>query len=126
LFLSVKKGEVYLIDLKDTYSNVQCGKRPCLVIQNDYGNEYSPTTIVVPITTKIKKTYMPVHVVIEKGSYSNKDREMVLCECILTVSKDQIINHLRTFDEDTMQKIDKALEVSLGIGVKGRNQKLKS
>ena len=51
---------------------------------------------------------------------------MVLCECILTVSKDQIINHLRTFDEDTMQKIDKALEVSLGIGVKGRNQKLKS
>ena len=126
MFLSVKKGEVYLIDLKDTYSNVQCGKRPCLVIQNDYGNEYSPTTIVVPITTKIKKTYMHVHVVIEKGSYSNKDREMVLCECILTVSKDQIINHLRTFDEDTMQKIDKALEVSLGIGVKGRNQKLKS
>lgn len=69
---------------------------------------------------------MPVHVVVEKGSYSNKDREMVLCECILTVSKDQIINHLRTFDEDTMQKIDKALEVSLGIGVKGRNKKLKN
>ena len=121
--LSVKKGEVYLIDLKDTYSNVQSGKRPCLVIQNDYGNEYSPTTIVVLITSKIKKTYMPVHVIIEKGSCSNKDREMILCECIITISKDQIINHLRTFDEDTMQKVDKALEVSLGIGVKGRNIK---
>ena len=66
---------------------------------------------------------MPVHVIIEKGSCSNKDREMILCECILTISKDQIINHLRTFDEDTMQKVDKALEVSLGIGVKGRNIK---
>ena len=30
---------------------------------------------------------------------------------------------IEVIDEDTMQKIDKALEVSLGIGVKGRNQK---
>ena len=120
---SIKKGDVYLIDLKNTYANVQSGKRPCLVIQNDFGNEYSPTIIVVPITTKIKKTYMPVHVVIEKDSCSNKDREMILCECILTVSKEQIINHLRTFDENIMQRVNKALEVSLGIGVKGRNLK---
>lgn len=120
--ISVKKGEVYLIDLKDTYCNVQSGKRPCVIIQNNYGNTHSPTVIVVPITTKIKKTYMPVHVVVEKAENSNKDREMILCECILTVSKDQIINHLRTFDSEIMKKIDKALEVSLGIGVNRREE----
>lgn len=99
--------------------NVQSGKRPCLIIQNNNGNTYSPTVIVVPITTKIKKTYMPVHVIVEKGVCSNKDREMILCECILTISKEQIINHLRTFDSEIMQRVDKALEVSLGIGVNG-------
>ncbi len=107
----IKKGEVYLIDLKDTYSNVQSGNRPCLVIQNDCGNEHSPTIIVVPITSKLKKTKMPVHVVVEHAG----SKEMVLCECILTVSKEQIGRYLRTFDEDVMYKVNKALEVSLAI-----------
>ena len=124
--ISVKKGEVYLIDLKNTYQNVQSGKRPCLIVQNNYGNTYSPTIIVVPITTKIKKTYMPVHVVIEKGVCFNKEKEMILCECILTVSKEQIINHLRTFDIEIMQRVDKALEVSLAIGVNRREELLKN
>lgn len=116
---SVKKGEVYLIDLKDTYCNVQSGKRPCLVIQNNCGNVFSPTVIVVPITSKLKKVNMPVHVVVEKP-YSKNMQEMVLCECILTVPKSQIINHLRTFDENIMRKVNRALEVSLGLDFNGR------
>ena len=120
--ISVKRGEVYLVDLKNTYCNVQSGKRPCLIVQNNCGNVHSPTIVVVPITTKIKKTYMPVHVVIEKDVCFNKDKEMILCECILTISKDQIINHLRDFNEDIMQRVDKALEVSLAIGVNRREK----
>lgn len=108
---NIKNGDVYLIDLKDTYCNVQSGLRPCLVIQNDCGNAHSPTVIVVPITSKLKKRNMPVHVVVEQ----NNNTEMVLCECILTVSKEQIGRYLRTFDDGTMQKVRKALEVSLGF-----------
>jgi len=107
----IKKGEVYLIDLKDTYSNVQSGIRPCLVIQNDCGNSHSPTVIVVPITSKLKKTKMPVHVVVNQ----NNNLEMILCECILTVSKEQIKHYLRTFDSNIMNQVNEALEVSLGI-----------
>lgn len=113
--MKVKKGEIYLVDLKDTYSNVQKGIRPCLIIQNDYGNNYSPTTIVVPITSKIKKTNMPVHVVVEKGVSSHKSYEMILCESIITISKDQIKNYLRTVNDSVIRKVDEALAVSLGI-----------
>lgn len=108
---NIKNGDVYLIDLKDTYCNVQNGLRPCLVIQNNCGNQHSPTVIVVPITSKLKKRNMPVHVVVEQ----NNNTEMVLCECILTVSKEQIGRYLRTFDDSTMLKVIKALEVSLGF-----------
>lgn len=119
--MKVKKGEIYLVDLKDTYSNVQNGIRPCLIIQNNYGNDYSPTTIVVPITSKIKKTNMPVHVVVEKGISPHKSYEMILCESIITISKDQIKNYLRTVDDSVIKKVDEALEVSLGI--KGLNRR---
>lgn len=119
--MKVKKGEIYLVDLKDTYCNVQNGTRPCLIIQNNYGNDYSPTTIVVPITSKIKKTNMPVHVVVEKGISPHKSYEMILCESIITISKDQIKNYLRTVDDSVIKKVDEALEVSLGI--KGLNRR---
>ena len=59
---------------------------------------------------------MPAHVVIERNS-------MALCECVLTISKNQIIHYIKTFDEVTMKKVDGALSISLGF--KGGNKKWK-
>lgn len=113
--IKISKGDIFLIDLKDTYSNVQSGLRPCLIVQNDYGNAYSPTIIVVPITTKIKKTNMPVHVIFEKHVGNKKSYDMALCECILTVSREQIKKYLGTLEDKMIDKVNNALEVSLGL-----------
>ena len=37
-------------------SHVQGKKRPAIVIQNDDGNKYAPTLVVMDLTSKIKKT----------------------------------------------------------------------
>lgn len=103
-----KKGDIFLTELCDTYSHVQTGRRPCVIVQNNLGNAFSPTLIVVPLTTKIKKTNMPVHVVIG-------DKEMALCECILTISKKQVISYMKSLDAKTMKRIDDALSISLEI-----------
>lgn len=50
------RGEVYYMDLSPVIGSEQGGYRPCVVIQNDYGNRYSGTTIVAPMTTQTKKT----------------------------------------------------------------------
>ena len=57
-----KKGNVYLVNLNNSYPNIQNGRRPCIIVQNDYANTFSKTLIVVPITTKIKRTDLPIHV----------------------------------------------------------------
>ena len=103
-----KRGSVFLVDLEDAYSHVQSGRRPCLIIQNNLGNTFSPNLIVVPLTSKIKKRNMPVHVMTDVN-------EMALCECILTISKKQIIYYIKTLDEKTMKLIDRALSISLEI-----------
>ena len=51
----VKRGEVYYADFDPTVGSEQGGVRPLLIIQNDVGNKYSPTTVVVPITGKVGK-----------------------------------------------------------------------
>ena len=59
----VKRGEVYYADFDPTVGSEQGGVRPLLIIQNDVGNKYSPTTVVVPITSKVgKKSHQPTHV----------------------------------------------------------------
>ena len=60
---SIKRGEVYMADLEVVDGSVQHGYRPVVIVQNNIGNKYSPTTIIVPITTKKEnKRYMPTHV----------------------------------------------------------------
>ena len=103
-----KRGDIYLVDLGISNSHVQSGKRPCLIVQNNLGNTFSTTLIIVPLTTKIKKINMPVHVIIEPN-------QMALCECILTISKNQTINYIKTLDELTMKSINRALSISLEI-----------
>lgn len=51
----VKRGEVYYADFDPTVGSEQGGVRPLLIIQNDVGNKYSPTTVVVPITRRSER-----------------------------------------------------------------------
>ena len=103
----IRRGKVYDVELKNTSSHVQFGRRPCLVVQT-----FSPTIIVVPLTTKLKKTHLPVHVITAKN-------QMALCECVLTISKEQIISYIKTLDEKTMKLIDRALSISLELEKEG-------
>ena len=53
-------------------SHVQQIERPVVVIQNDSGNKFAPTLIVMCLTSKIKKVDQPTHGVI-KASKSNEE-----------------------------------------------------
>ena len=44
--MKIKRGEVYLADLSDASGSEQGKVRPVVIIQNNRGNKYSPTTIV--------------------------------------------------------------------------------
>lgn len=59
----VKRGEIYYADLSPVIGSEQGGVRPVVIIQNDKGNKYSPTTIVAPITSR-KKTRITNNVII--------------------------------------------------------------
>lgn len=110
----MKKGDVYFVNLTNTGASIQTGNRPCVIVQNDKGNQSSPTTIVVPITSVIKRMYLPTHVLINDNQHL-KYTSMALCEQVVTVSKSDINDYITTLDDLTMRKINSALLISLGI-----------
>ena len=51
----IKRGDVYYADLDPVKGHETGKRRPVVVIQNDIGNMYSPTTIVAIITEYSEK-----------------------------------------------------------------------
>lgn len=112
--MEIKRGQIYICDFGETVGSVQGGLRPCVVIQNNKGNHFSPTTIVASITSKSKRNN-PTSVPQERGEGGLLQSGEILCNQIQTVSKEQLTTYVGTFAEDTMRKIDKAIKISLGV-----------
>ena len=58
--MKIKKGDIFYADLGQNDYCVQNGIRPVVVISNNIGNEYGTTIIVAPLTSKIKRTDLPI------------------------------------------------------------------
>ena len=106
------RGYVYIAKVNGKYGSEQHGTRPVVVVQNDKGNLYSTTTIVVPITSR-DKHYLPTHVALSTNIFEKQS--MALAEQVMTVSKDRLTRFIGALSFSDMQKIDKALRISLEI-----------
>ena len=87
--IKVFRGGIYLVDLSERVGSEQGGVRPVVVMQNDKGNRYSPTTIVCPLTSKNKKM-KETHVILTPDDCGVIVNSTVLCEQIMTIDKSRI------------------------------------
>ena len=86
-----------------------------LVIQNDIGNRFSPTVIIAAITAQIQKAKLPTHVEIDAETHGFDRDSVILLELIRTIVKQRLTDKITHLDEDTMRKVDDALQISLGL-----------
>jgi len=113
--MNIKRGEIFLVNLEPVKGSEQGGIRPCLIVQNNKGNLYSPLTIIAPITSKQFTKEYPTNVFIPKQeSKLNKDSTILLNQ-IKTIDKQRLIKTIGSLDNFTMQKVDMALKISLDI-----------
>lgn len=110
----IQRGDIYYADLSPVTGSEQGGLRPVIVIQNDKGNQYSPTVIVAAITSNIKKTKLPTHIVLPEIEGLSK-KSIVLLEQIRTIDKSRLSNKIGSIDSEYMHKINEAILISLGI-----------
>lgn len=108
----VKRGEIYYANLYDVTGSEQGGKRPVLILQNDIGNQFSPTTIVAAITSK-EKPKQPTHVSI--NSECLPKQSIVLLEQIRTIDKTRLCEYIGNVNGNDIKRINKAIVVSFGL-----------
>jgi mRNA interferase MazF len=113
--ISIKRGNVVLVNLDPVIGSEQGKTRPALVIQNDIGNEYSPTTIVAPITSKIFSRQFPTNVEMDKTNSPIKEQSTILLNQIRTIDKSRIIKDYGKISAKKLKEVDEAIMNSLGL-----------
>lgn len=113
--MTLKRGDIFFAELNPVQGSEQGGVRPVLVVQNDVGNNYSPTTIVLPITSRMSKAKLPTHVALSRKESGLSRDSVVLAEQIRTIDKVRLQQKVATLDEMTMARINSAMEISMGI-----------
>jgi len=110
------RGDILLVDL-DPKKGSEMGKvRPCVVVQNNIGNKYSPTIVVVIITSQIPLKIYPVDVFIQKESSGLDKDSLIVGSQIYTIDvAERVIKKIGQLDAKVMQKVTLALKYNLQI-----------
>ena len=101
----MKMFDIYYANLsKNSVESEQGGIRPVIIVQNDIGNKYSPTVIVLPMTSEIKKSSMPTHCILHKSNINGlKVDSMVLAEQIRVIDKSRLQQYIGFLDNTKEQ-----------------------
>lgn len=110
----MKRGQVYYADLRPVVGSEQGGIRPCVIIQNDTGNQYSPTVIVAMMTTQAKKE-LPTHIAVSPEDCCMCSRSTILLEQLRTIDKSRLSTFVGRLSDGTMKRVDEALHISLAL-----------
>lgn len=111
----IKRGMVFYVDLghENKEGSEQKGTRPCVVVQNDIGNKYSPTVIISLVTSKLNKKQLPTHVMLNE-KFLPMD-SMIMTEQTMTVDKARLRDYFGMVNAETQSNIDRAMAISVGL-----------
>lgn len=110
----MQRGEIYYAQLNPVVGSEQGGNRPVLIIQNDKGNYYSPTTIIATITSRQTKARLPTHIWLN-SECGLPQESMIECEQLRTVDKSRLSAYIGEAGAHVMRQVDEALKISLSI-----------
>lgn len=106
----VIRGDVYAIDIGGT-------PQPHLIIQNNYGNKYAPTTIAIPIMESVTevKSFITLSADHFRCLKVPEFRSSVLVWEPRTVDKMRLRQYIGTLSSQTMQQVNQLGEDNLDL-----------
>lgn len=111
----ISRGDLYSACLDPVVGSEQGGIRPVLIIQNDVGNRYSPTVIVLAVTGQINKARLPTHVPVAAAGTGLQKDSVILAEQIRTLDKRRLRDRIGALRPEIMEQVSEAVKISLGF-----------
>lgn len=97
----VKRGEVYYANLSENINSKE--KTPVLIVQNNIGNRYSPTTICCQINRNTDLYDICPEI-------ESLNKSVIAFDKIRTISKSRIKNYIGSVNQKTMDEVTKSIQ----------------
>ena len=110
----IRRNDIFSVDFEPVRGSAQGKVRPAIVIQNDIGNEFSPTIIVAPITSG-ERTRFRVNVAVKAPEGGLTNNSIILLNQIRTIDRSRIGRFWGQISPETAAKVDEAIKISLGL-----------
>lgn len=111
--IKVKKGEIWTCKLEGAKGCEQSGVRPVVIIQNDKGNTFSPTTIVASITSQHKGKHIPTHAKLTNPKL--KHDSVIMLEQVRTVDKTSLGIKIGELTKKQFKQLNKCIRISFNV-----------
>lgn len=110
-------GEIWMCNLTTKDGSIQSGYRPVFILSNDKNNTYSTTLNIIPITSKMNKRRLPVHVELWNYQlYGLKTPSTMLIEQIMTISLENLDRCVgKVSDSETLGNISRAMAIQFPV-----------
>ena len=108
---AIRRGDIFWVEIVPSVGSVIHGRRPAVIVSNDFNNQHANTREVVYLTRNTGKKSMPTHTFVVCGSRVS----LALCEQISTVSVSQLGKFIGRCSEKEMYRIDRCLATSIGL-----------
>jgi mRNA interferase MazF len=112
--LIYKRGEIWWVDLNPIVGSETGKERPCLILQNDIGNQNGLTTIVAPLLPGKKPYPFVVNVAPTAQNGLSGDRNINLSQ-MRAVDARRIKNKQGVLEDIYWKEIEKAVCIELGF-----------
>ena len=113
--LKPRRGDLFWVDFEQARGTEQKGRRPALVVQNDRGNEHSPYTVVVAVSSAPLPRVYPFTVPLAKGEGNLPRDGHINCAQILTIDRSRLTARIGKLSEERMRQVDAALRYELDL-----------
>ncbi|NLD72114.1 MAG: type II toxin-antitoxin system PemK/MazF family toxin [Chloroflexi bacterium] len=125
--MSVRRGDIYWVAFDPVKGSEQGGLRPAVVVQNDVGNRYSPTTIVAAITRTLPPRPYPFTVIVSPEESGLPEVSLINCGQLATIQQAGPASRLRPprgedrvrpigrVSDERMRDVNDALRFSLEL-----------
>ena len=125
--MPIRRGEIYWVEFDPVKGSEQGGIRPALVVQNDVGNDSSPTTVVAALTRTLPPRRYPFIVVVGRDQSGLPDVSAINCAQLATIQREGFSSRLRAprgeneirpigqLNAASMSQVDAALKYNLAL-----------
>lgn len=114
---NIKRGDVLLADLgAPVHGSEQAGRRPVIVVSNNWVNSHNHVYTVVPLTTKINRLELPTNVFIPANREEGVTRDAIaLCAQTRSLDAVRILRKSGRLNKDTLERITKGVLIQIGV-----------